>query len=127
MAGAGARRVGDHFKESGISARAADAAVVVGSVAFAICGSVGVIAAVPSRLNFLETLGKRTLQVYVIHRLVRGLLKSNGFYELLTDDVTMLLVCVELSIVICCVAAIKPIKVTFDKVTSCRWGWALRE
>ena len=95
--------------------------------AFAVALSVGVIAAVPSRLGFLEKLGKRTLQVYVIHRLVRGLLRSNGFYELLTDDVTMLLVCVELSIVICFVAAIKPIKVAFDKVTSCRWGWALRE
>lgn len=54
MTGAGARRVGDHFKESGISSRAADAAVVVGSVAFAICGSVGVIAATTS---FLATPG----------------------------------------------------------------------
>lgn len=95
--------------------------------AFAVALSVGVIVAVPSSLGFLEMLGKRTLQVYVIHRLVRGLLKSNGFYDLLTDDVTMLLMCVELSIVICFVAAIKPIKVAFDKVTSCRWGWALRE
>lgn len=95
--------------------------------AFAVALSIGVIAAVPSRLGFVETLGKRTLQVYVIHRLVRGLLKSNGFYELLTDDVTMLLVCVELSTIICFVAAINPIKVAFDKVTSCRWGWALRE
>lgn len=54
MAGAGARRIGDHFKESGISSRAADAAVVVGSVAFAVCGSVGVIAATTS---FLTTPG----------------------------------------------------------------------
>lgn len=54
MTGASARRVGDHFKESGISARAADVAVVVGSVAFAICGSVGVIAATTS---FLTTPG----------------------------------------------------------------------
>ena len=95
--------------------------------AFAVALSVGVIAAVPSKLGFLETLGKRTLQVYIIHRLVRGLLKSNRFYELLEDDVTMLLVCIELSIVICLVASIKPIKVAFDKVTSCRLGWALRE
>lgn len=54
MTGASVRRVGDHFKESGISSRAADAAVVVGSVAFAICGSVGVIAATTS---FLATPG----------------------------------------------------------------------
>lgn len=94
--------------------------------AFAVALSVGVIAAVPSRLGFLEMLGKRTLQIYVIHRLVRGLLKSNGFYELLNDDITMLLVCVELSIVICLVASIKPIKALFDRVTSCRWRWALR-
>ena len=38
--------------------------------AFAVALSVGIIAAVPSRLGFLETLGKRTLQVYVIHRVV---------------------------------------------------------
>lgn len=58
MTNMGVRRAGDHFKESGISTRAAEIAMVVGSVAFGFCGSVGVIAATTSFSTTFGSLAK---------------------------------------------------------------------
>lgn len=49
--------------------------------AYAIVLSGALIAAVPNKCALLSFLGQRTLQIYIIHRVVRGFLTAYGMYD----------------------------------------------
>lgn len=102
--------------------------LAVSLVGIALC--LGCIALAPNRCSVLSFLGKRTLQVYVVHRLVRELMVRLGFYDALSEWVSgpsMLLVLLVISLAICVFSLLPIFSRVLNSVTSSRWSFLLRE
>ena len=87
--------------------------------------SLAVLRLVPHDACPLETLGLRTLQVYVLHRLIRAWLTFHtGFYDLpvVLDPVWgMVLVC-AISAAVVALCALPVLTVPFDRLMRRTWG-----
>lgn len=93
--------------------------------AFGIALSIGCVAATPERSGILSFLGKRTLQIYVIHRFARGSLVQMGFYEALSESglgmTASFLVLLGISALICALSCIPVITAASRKLLSLSW------
>lgn len=52
--------------------------------------SIGCIAAAPKKNRLLRFLGERTLQIYILHRFIRGALALTGFYDIILESTNSL-------------------------------------
>lgn len=94
----------------------------------AVALSAGLVAASPERCGTLATMGKRTLQIYVIHRFVREWAVQAGLYGALEslDPVAALLVLVAASVVVCTVASWSGFERVTRHLMSLGWGPVVR-
>ena len=95
----------------------------------AIVLSLGLMAIVPKKQStVLAYLGQRTLQIYILHRIIRSLLSMMGFYELpvLADLVLGPAVLLAVSAAIIAVCAIPILGKPLDYVVQCKWKVLLR-
>ena len=91
--------------------------------ALAIVISLGVIFITPRRKTFLATIGERTLQIYVLHRLIRPFISELGFFDMsvLSDPVLGILIIFVASVVITLICSIGIIKKPFDLILNAKW------
>ncbi len=91
--------------------------------------ALGCIALAPSRCRPLETLGRRTFQVYVLHRFARSALVMLGVYDaLLPLGPNAVLVClVALSLLVCLGASWGGFTRVATWVLGLRWRFLLRD
>nr|WP_294439925.1 acyltransferase family protein [uncultured Slackia sp.] len=89
----------------------------------AIVISLGVIFITPRRKTFLATIGERTLQVYVLHRLIRPIISELGFFDMpvLSDPILGILIIFIVSVVITLICSIGIIKKPFDLILNAKW------
>lgn len=80
-----------------------------------------------SRMRMLSYLGERTLQVYVVHRLLRSLLSQVGFYDLavLSDELLAPLVLVGATIAIVAVSLMPVFGKLLRALMGMRWSWVV--
>ena len=90
--------------------------------------SLGVIAIAPSLGGPLSVMGRRTLQIYVIHRLVRELMERAGFYEAIAEmgELPLLAFLFCVSVVMCLVCSWSVFTKATDKIMRLRWGLMLK-
>lgn len=90
--------------------------------------SLGVICLTPRNKTFLATIGERTLQIYVLHRLIRPFLDSFGLFDLaiFADPVIGVLFAVVLSILITLLCALRILKKPFDLLLNMDWKRLVR-
>ncbi|MDM8301038.1 acyltransferase family protein [Collinsella tanakaei] len=92
--------------------------------------SIGCIAAAPKRNRLLKFLGERTLQIYILHRFVRGALQIGGFYDLMLGsiDSACLTLCILLllSFATCFVSTVPSLTWLSKKLLSLSWKPIIR-
>lgn len=93
--------------------------------------SLGCVALAPERSRPLSFLGKRTLQIYVIHRFVRGVLVRLGFNDVALEAgmgvPALFVVLLEISAVTCAVSSLPVFTRATDRVMRLTWRPLLRE
>lgn len=89
----------------------------------AILISLAVVFVTPRQKTFLAVLGERTLQIYVLHRLIRPFMDYFGFFDMpiLNDPVLGILVIFGVSVAITLVCSIGIIKKPFDLILNAKW------
>lgn len=105
---------------------------VVGYVvmaALAVVFSLGCVAAAPARCGLLEYLGVRTLQIYVVHRYIRGAFSVLGFYDAVAwmGSFELLAVLAGISVVVTAFSCLPVFKWCSDRALSIKWGPLLGE
>lgn len=93
------------------------------SHALAIIISLGVIFITPRRKTLLAILGERTLQIYVLHRLIRPFMEHFGFFDMpvLSDLTLRILVIFVTSVAITLICSIGIIRKLFDLILNAKW------
>lgn len=91
--------------------------------------SCGCVAIAPSRCALLEYLGVRTLQIYVVHRYIRGAFSVLGFYDAVAwmGSVELLAALVGISAVVTAFSCLPIFKRCSDKALSVKWGPLLKK
>lgn len=91
--------------------------------------SLGLIAIAPGTDSFIVVMGSRTLQIYVIHRLIREWMERAGFYEIIAelDVLPLLTLLLGISIIICIVASWSGFTKATEKVMGLGWSFMLKE
>ena len=91
--------------------------------ALAIVISLGVIFITPRRKTFLATVGERTLQIYILHRLIRPFISEFGFFDMpvLSEPALGILIIFVVSIAITLICSIRIIKKPFDLILNAKW------
>lgn len=94
----------------------------------AVLVSLGCLRLVPNRRTVLSTLGERSLQVYVLHRVVRPFVKLTGVFHLPAfHDPVLAVVCAALvSLAVAVACAWKPLGKPFDCLMRARWKGFVR-
>lgn len=101
----------------------------IGYMVAAVILSLAVIKLTPRRKTFLVALGERTLQIYVLHRIIRRVLSDLGLYQIVDtggDPFLGVLFIVVVSSVVTAVCAIPVLKVPFDALFRAKWTFLLR-
>ena len=90
----------------------------------AIVISIGVMQLAPSKPLFLSTWGERTLQIYILHRIIKGVLDVAGFFALpiLLDPIFGTGILLMLSLALTATLSIKPLKYPFDFIMNREWN-----
>lgn len=89
----------------------------------AILISLAVVFITPRRKTPLAVLGERTLQIYVLHRLIRPFMGYLGFFDtpILNDPILGTLLIFGVSVAITLVCSIGVIKKPFDLILNAQW------
>lgn len=95
-------------------------------IVFAIAAtiSIGIMQIAPSKPTFLSIWGERTLQIYILHRIVKGILDVTGFFTLpiLLDPILGTSILFILSLFLTALLSIKPFKYPFDLIMNRQWS-----
>lgn len=85
--------------------------------------SLGVLFITPKRACLLTKLGERTLQIYVLHRIIRGVCSELGLFDLslFQDQVLCIAVVLLISAVVTAICSLKPLKRPFDALAGSTW------
>ena len=93
--------------------------------------SLGCVALSPGKSRPLSFLGKRTLQIYVIHRFVRGALVRFGFYDVTLEAgvgvPALFVVLLVISAVTCAVSSLPVFTKATNRALRLKWRPLLRE
>lgn len=81
-----------------------------------------------SHVRVLSYLGKRTLQIYILHRIARTLLTMAGLYHisLLQDPVVGLLILLGVSFAVTALCALPFLDILFNWLLNCKWTHFLK-
>lgn len=92
--------------------------------------SIGCIAAAPKKSRLLRFLGERTLQIYILHRFIRGALSLGGVYDMIlegTNNLGIVLVALLLASFFTCLVSTIPIfTLGSKKLLSLSWKPLIR-
>lgn len=75
------------------------------------------IAAVPRRRFPFTYIGERTMSIFVLHRLIRDLFICFKFYRHPGSDLSVLLICTLISVLVVFITSLKPAAVFFGRIT----------
>lgn len=91
--------------------------------------SCGCVAIAPSRCALLEYLGVRTLQIYVVHRYIRGAFSVLGFYDSVAwmGSFELLVILVAISVAVTAFSCLPIFRWCSDKALSIKLGPLLKE
>lgn len=91
-------------------------------VCIAVVLSIALLQIASSRHTFFCIWGERTLQIYVLHRIIRGLFVLSGFYNFaLISSCLGTLIILGLSAVLTAILSSAPLKVPFDRIMGIKW------
>lgn len=94
------------------------------AIALALIYSIAVLRLTPRRESLLTTWGRRSLQIYVLHRLIRAWMGyRTQFYELdmLLDPLASGLICIALSSITIWICALPIFEKPFSRIMSITW------
>lgn len=92
--------------------------------AIAVLMSLALLFVMPSKHTFLCYLGERTLQIYILHRIIRQVFSIFGFFKLpvLLDPVWGPVILIALSLAVVAVCSIDVIRKPFDAIMGIKWN-----
>ena len=82
-------------------------------VAFAMTAAIMCI--ISSKQSLVTYIGERTLGIYIIHRLLRDVFNNLGGYRFLRKDLSLLLICIVISVLIVFITSVKPVATFFNR------------
>ena len=76
---------------------------------------------IPKRRLFFTFIGERTLAIYILHRLIREIVEQLGFYDYLGSGISVLPVCLILSIAVTLVCSGRKTSALINRALSIPW------
>jgi len=95
------------YEEAGLTVKQG---IIYRSIWYAVATimTVAIMCIIPKKRWLLTYIGERTLGIYILHRLIRDIIKYTGLYDYCESEYVLLSVCLLLSVIITLVTSIRP-------------------